>query len=353
MGCQQSSLASYTSPSELFPRATTHLTVRGFAANGGPSKLPIVGVASASVVGELPSSSAAKENQDAFAGDAMLCDNPHLGLFSVLDGHGPFGHQIARTLARQLAGHVAAEQPNALHGGRDGVPARGVAPELALRRAFLRQHVALLKAGEEMDCSLSGATCATLLLDGLSHRAITANVGEARCVAGLQRAPRERIRAEEWTCDHTPELAEEARRVLAMQGRIAPWSEDYRSRRPVQRVWLADSDTPGLAVTRSFGDTVGARVGVLAEPTIRSWPCVHLRHAHLKSASPALTITCGLHWCSQSHSGDALHCSRDGRLMASCVLARGGRAGCAGTRLARYGARCRIFARRPSVGSMG
>jgi hypothetical protein len=31
-------------------------------------------------------------------------------------------------------------------------------------------------------------------------------------------------------------------------------------------VWLANEDIPGLAMTRSFGDEVAARVGVTCEP---------------------------------------------------------------------------------------
>ena len=35
-----------------------------------------------------------------------------------------------------------------------------------------------------------------------------------------------------------------------------------------QRVWLSYVDAPGLAMTRSFGDKVGAQAGVIAEPGI-------------------------------------------------------------------------------------
>jgi len=33
-----------------------------------------------------------------------------------------------------------------------------------------------------------------------------------------------------------------------------------------ERVWLKDIDVPGLAMSRSFGDTVAASVGVIAIP---------------------------------------------------------------------------------------
>lgn len=34
------------------------------------------------------------------------------------------------------------------------------------------------------------------------------------------------------------------------------------------RVWLADADTPGLSMTRAFGDVVASTVGIIAQPEI-------------------------------------------------------------------------------------
>ena len=34
------------------------------------------------------------------------------------------------------------------------------------------------------------------------------------------------------------------------------------------RVWLKSEDTPGLAMTRSFGDSMAAQVGVHSQPEI-------------------------------------------------------------------------------------
>lgn len=37
------------------------------------------------------------------------------------------------------------------------------------------------------------------------------------------------------------------------------------------RVWLKNEDIPGLAMTRSFGDSMAARVGVNAVPEIKEY----------------------------------------------------------------------------------
>ena len=37
------------------------------------------------------------------------------------------------------------------------------------------------------------------------------------------------------------------------------------------RVWLRDDELPGLAMTRSFGDTIAHSVGVISEPEIKRY----------------------------------------------------------------------------------
>ena len=315
MGCAPSVPEySYCAPSELaYPRDTRHLDVHGLSTKdpAGPSTLPLLGVGSASMVGVDDRLIGTKNNQDSFAADACLCDDTNLGLFSVMDGHGSHGDRIASMLAKELHVRVAAElSSDADDGHAEPHAGRRLSLESALRRAFLAQHVAILKQHQQptpeqqqqqqqqqqqrsqqsslqptsllqsqqpsqqpdapLDCRVSGSTCASLFI-GPSW-AITANVGDSRCVAALQRTARDRLRACDWTVDQTPEVAAEQRRLLAHGARIMPWFEDMRSRTPVQRVWLPDADTPGIAISRSFGDIVAAQVGVMAEPVISSFP---------------------------------------------------------------------------------
>ncbi len=52
-----------------------------------------------------------------------------------------------------------------------------------------------------------------------------------------------------------------------LQGRLEPYRIGYEEMGPC-RVWLADSDTPGLSMTRAFGDAVAATVGIIAQPDL-------------------------------------------------------------------------------------
>lgn len=57
-------------------------------------------------------------------------------------------------------------------------------------------------------------------------------------------------------------------RILKQGGRIEPFKDDDEGFIGPPRVWLADEDLPGLAMSRSFGDRLAASVGVVAVPGI-------------------------------------------------------------------------------------
>lgn len=218
------------------------------------TNLPISSFASASMIGSDPST--IKINHDGMAADLCLGGDASLGFMAVMDGHGPNGDKVTGMLSSELIPIFERQM------------AVGIPPLKALKRAFLEQNVFLLQS--EIDCSISGSTCAVLAFEG-SKSAYTANVGDSRCVVGrwkpwplIQGGEWEAL---EWTVDQKPDLPEEERRLLSMGARVEPWHADQGIHQ-VTRVWLQDSDTPGIAISRSFGDTIGATVGVIAEPVV-------------------------------------------------------------------------------------
>lgn len=49
-------------------------------------------------------------------------------------------------------------------------------------------------------------------------------------------------------------------------GRIAPYYDEDGEQMGPYRVWLKHENIPGLAMTRSFGDVMASKVGVISEP---------------------------------------------------------------------------------------
>lgn len=54
-----------------------------------------------------------------------------------------------------------------------------------------------------------------------------------------------------------------------MNGRIEPYRDEHGEEIGPLRVWIKNEHVPGLAMTRSFGDLLGASVGVSAIPEIK------------------------------------------------------------------------------------
>ena len=54
---------------------------------------------------------------------------------------------------------------------------------------------------------------------------------------------------------------------MSTQGRVTPYKIRGQPVGP-PRVWLQDDECPGLCMTRSFGDTIGASVGVISVPEV-------------------------------------------------------------------------------------
>lgn len=69
------------------------------------------------------------------------------------------------------------------------------------------------------------------------------------------------------TRDHKPSLEDEKERILKAGGRVFSMEYEDGYNGPA-RVWLADQDIPGLAMSRSLCDTVAHSVGVISEPEV-------------------------------------------------------------------------------------
>ena len=99
------------------------------------------------------------------------------------------------------------------------------------------------------------------------NRLFCCNVGDSRAILGRQENGN-------WSTiplseDHKPNLQKEAERIKKMNGRIESYQDELGEPIGPLRVWIQNDNVPGLAMTRSFGDLVGASVGVSPVPEIK------------------------------------------------------------------------------------
>ena len=69
------------------------------------------------------------------------------------------------------------------------------------------------------------------------------------------------------TQDHAPEDPSELLRIKSSGGKVRRMIDDSGNKIGPHRVWIGNQKTPGLVVSRSFGDQVAKGIGIIAEPS--------------------------------------------------------------------------------------
>ncbi|KAA8525180.1 hypothetical protein F0562_006956 [Nyssa sinensis] len=122
-----------------------------------------------------------------------------------------------------------------------------------------------IKLLENLDCSCSGTTAVIVIKQG--GDLVIANLGDSRAVLGT--ITENGLMAVQLTTDLKPDLPMEADRIKKSNGRVIALKEEPH----IQRVWLPHEDTPGLAMSRAFGDFILKNHGIIAIPDV-SFRCL-------------------------------------------------------------------------------
>jgi len=133
----------------------------------------------------------------------------------------------------------------------------------AIKKAVDAMVISLNKT--RINCHFSGTTLVFgVMIDKVLH---VANVGDSRCVMARRNSSGQ-IDAIALSEDQKPDDPKEKERILAAGGRVQPLPGLEGEDCGPMRVWLAEVNVPGLAMSRSIGDNVCNDVGVTHEPEV-------------------------------------------------------------------------------------
>ncbi|KAL6204231.1 hypothetical protein ACLB2K_021499 [Fragaria x ananassa] len=214
----------------------------------------------------------------------------------VFDGHGPFGHMVAKKVRDSLPlilctqwkansdGDLSnlSKTENA-HGNsnfeepaspsiddewRESMEVQETEnlPDMyaPLKKSFLKAFKLMdkeLKLHPTIDCFCSGTTAVTLIKQG--QNLVLGNVGDSRAVLATRDKDNSLI-AVQLTVDLKPDLPREAARIHQCKGRVFALQDEPE----VARVWLPNNDSPGLAMARAFGDFCLKDFGLISVPDV-------------------------------------------------------------------------------------
>ncbi|XWS65173.1 hypothetical protein CRYUN_Cryun05aG0069400 [Craigia yunnanensis] len=214
----------------------------------------------------------------------------------VFDGHGPYGHMVAkrvrdhlplklsanwevnissedvlREISLKTAGSMNSEDTAFVSADEESRASVDLEETEKHQEIFQTLKESFLKAFKVMDrelrmhayidCFCSGTTAVTLVKQG--PYLVIGNVGDSRAVLGT-RDKDNSLTAVQLTVDLKPNLPAEADRIRKCKGRVFALQDEPE----VARVWLPNNDSPGLAMARAFGDFCLKDFGLISVPEI-------------------------------------------------------------------------------------
>ncbi|KAL9443261.1 hypothetical protein AB3S75_016590 [Citrus x aurantiifolia] len=204
-------------------------------------------------------------NQDA----GILCQGYGMedGEFcGVFDGHGKHGHVVSELVRNRLPSLILS-QKNAPSNGNVKANGEVMMPSIDFykwQEACVKAFKVMdkeVKLQENLDCFCSGTTAVVVIRQG--EDLVIANLGDSRAVLGTVSDNGE-LKAVQLTTDLKPSLPSEAERIKQCHGRVLALKEEPH----IERVWLPHEDTPGLAMSRAFGDFLLKNHGIIAIPDV-------------------------------------------------------------------------------------
>lgn len=240
--------------------AYTIPTVFGGNSRAGWSKIPGAG-------GNASEKGTRKTNQDSYGVWAPFSGKADAAFFCVFDGHGAEGRPSSQVVRDNVPRHILRQlrdtEPILDDGEEEPSPISK--PELmrrfkALTTSFEEAEEILKDEDSEIDHVFSGTTAVASMI--VNQFIFTAWAGDSRAIIG--RGQGSGVYPVDLTHDQKPSRTDEKKRVRALGGRVTRWKKNIG---PL-RVWLPDDWIPGLAMTRSVGDTVLTEFGVIPTPEV-------------------------------------------------------------------------------------
>ncbi|KAH7573520.1 hypothetical protein JRO89_XS03G0164100 [Xanthoceras sorbifolium] len=190
----------------------------------------------------------------------------------IFDGHGPWGHVVAKRVRESVPSSLLCNWQETLTSTSVGMDADQFD---IWRQAYLKTYAAIdqeLKQHTRIDSFRSGTTALTIVKQG--ENLVVANVGDSRAVLATLSDDGSLVPLQ-LTIDFRPNLpdflllfsllaAEEAERITQSKGLVFCLHDEPG----VYRVWMPNGETPGLAISRAFGDYCVKDFGLISVPHV-------------------------------------------------------------------------------------
>ena len=211
-----------------------------------------------------------KINQDSY----LIKENifkENYNIYGVFDGHGENGHFVSKYVSEYMNDYFT-DKLNYLINEEDK---QNLFTE-NITDIFLKNHEQIIKSAStkidkdisnSLNCDISQSGSTSVMLFVINDTLICSNIGDSQCF--IFNCSSEDL----WTFEplSNPHLASdenEQKRILENGGEVHPYYEQDGVYEGPDRIYAKNKIYPGLVMSRTFGDLLAKKIGVISEPEI-------------------------------------------------------------------------------------
>ena len=218
-----------------------------------------------------------KLNQDSYIIQRDINYIKNFNIFAIFDGHGFNGNIISEYLKENLINKIGQHPQIKSLKNLEYIYSQFVKDNYKIiREIFFELDNELLNNEKLIDINLSGSTC--ILLIQIGDNIISANIGDSKAILVYEDINVSNC-ADEYnkykriklSRDCTPYIETEKMRIIMNGGNVIQLKNSINQENGPLRIYLKGDNIPGLSITRSFGDRIGKKIGVISNPVINEY----------------------------------------------------------------------------------
>ena len=212
-----------------------------------------------------------KVNQDAYISKTNINGINDFNIFGVLDGHGDNGHFVSEFVSQFIPNKIITHSEIKNNSKAESIYNKLIQDDYKIiKEAFMSTDKEL--SSMQFNCNFSGTTCVIIIHIG--NHLICANVGDSRAIVVFDEQNDSNLnflRAIPLSIDSKPDLPEENGRIICSGGMVRQMKNSFGEGIGPYRVYAQGKDFPGLAMSRSIGDLIGKKLGIISEPGVTEY----------------------------------------------------------------------------------
>ena len=204
-----------------------------------------------------------KTNQDSYLILEKINGIPDFNIYGIFDGHGSSGHLVSRFIVKYLSNYYKYNEQIYNLKNIETIYSVLKRKNYSFIKQSIKKSEEALFDSDEIDSTFSGTTCILLFIIG--NKIISVNIGDSRAIM-----LKDKKNIIQLSIDQKPENKEEKERIEKNGGELRRIIENNEEIGPI-RVWVKGKKYPGIAMSRSIGDSVANEIGVWSIPEIKEF----------------------------------------------------------------------------------